>query len=209
MWWSLVDYWYYTGDTQYNAITSQAIQFQKGPDNDFMTVNQTKDEGNDDQSFWGFAAMEAAELNFPAPPSGSPSWLALAQGVFNIQATRWDTSTCAGGLRWQIYPFNAGYNYKNGISNGCFFNMASRLYRYTGNQTYADWAVKMYDWVSSPDIGLVSPTYQVFDGTDDTENCTSLNHDQWTYNAGVFLYGAAMMWNMVSRCSFHLSSTLY
>lgn len=208
MWMSLIDYWYYTGDAQYNNITSQAIQFQVGDDYDFMTVNQTKDEGNDDQSFWGFAAMTAAELGFPNPPSGQPSWLSLAQGVFNDQAARWDTTSCAGGLKWQIYPFNTGYNYKNGISNGCFFNLASRLYRYTGNQTYADWAVKMYDWVE--EIGIVSDQYQVWDGTDDTENCTSMNHQQWTYNAGVFLYGAAMMWNKVRLfppSSLNLTST--
>ena len=195
MFMSLIDYWYSTGDTQYNDITATAIQFQRGTNNDFMTTNQTKDEGNDDQSFWGFAAMEAAELNFPSPPEGDPSWLALAQGVFNTQAARWDTTSCGGGLKWQIYPFNTGYDYKNGISNGCLFSMAARLYRYTGNQTYADWAVKTYNWCD--EIGIISDSYQVFDGTNDLINCTQMNHEQWTYNVGVFLYGAAMMWNKV------------
>lgn len=193
MWGALIDYWYYTGDTTYNDVVTQALLFQIGPDNDFMPPNQTKAEGNDDQGFWGFAAMSAAENNFPNPPSGQPGWLALAQAVFNSQALRWDNSTCAGGLRWQIFAFNQGYNYKNSISNGCFFNVAARLYAYTGNQTYADWAEKTFDWVQ--DIGLMSSTYQFFDGSDDTINCTQQNHIQWTYNAGVFLYGAAMMWN--------------
>ena len=42
---SLVDYWYYTGDTSYNEITTQALLFQVGPNNDFMPPNQTKTEG--------------------------------------------------------------------------------------------------------------------------------------------------------------------
>jgi mannan endo-1,6-alpha-mannosidase len=67
---SLIDYWYYTGDTSYNTITTQAMQWQTGPDDNFMPANQTKTEGNDDQSFWGMAAMSAAEQKFPDPPSG-------------------------------------------------------------------------------------------------------------------------------------------
>ncbi|GAM82862.1 hypothetical protein ANO11243_008480 [Dothideomycetidae sp. 11243] len=193
---SLIDYWYYTGDSTYNNVTSQALLFQVGPYNNYMPPNQTKSLGNDDQCFWGVAAMQAAEVNFPNPPADQPQWLALAQGVFNSQALRWDNSTCAGGLRWQIFTFNNGYNYKNAISNGCFFNLAARLAAYTGNQTYADWAARAYEW--SFDIGLISDQYDIFDGTDDTLNCTQLNHIQWTYNSGVFTYGASIMWNITS-----------
>jgi len=182
-----------TGDSTYNDVVSQALLFQVGPDNDYMPPNQTKDEGNDDQGFWGLAAMSAAEANFPNPPPGQPGWLALAQAVFNSQALRWDNSTCGGGLRWQVFAFNNGYNYKNSISNGCFFNIAARLHSYTGNQTYADWAEKTFDWVAG--IGLMSPSNQFWDGTNDAINCSNFNNIQWTYNAGVFLYGSAMMWN--------------
>lgn len=197
MFMSMIDYWFYTGDTQYNNLVTQGMLYQVGPGNDFMTPNQTKTEGNDDQVFWAFAAMDAAELKFPNPPATSPQWLALAQAVFNLQAARWDNSSCGGGLRWQIYPFNAGYNYKNGISNGGFFSLGARLARYTNNQTYADWAERMWDWTVS--INLQSPQFQYFDGSDDTINCTQINHIQWTYTAGVFLHGAANMYNFVSH----------
>lgn len=210
MWGALIDYWYCkssldgdpihsidalsdTGDTTYNEIVTQAMLFQVGPDRDYMPPNQTKSEGNDDQGFWGLAAMAAAEQNFPNPPPNQPQWLALAQAVFTSQSLRWDPSTCAGGLRWQIFTFNNGYNYKNTISQGVFFQIAARLYAYTGNTTYADWAERSWDWTK--DIGLISNDYRFFDGTDDTQNCTSQNHIQWTYNAGIFLYGAAVMWN--------------
>ncbi|OCL15448.1 mannan endo-1,6-alpha-mannosidase [Glonium stellatum] len=191
---SLVDYWYYTGDTTYNAITTQALLFQVGPDNDYMPPNQTKTEGNDDQAFWAMAAMSAAEAKFPDPPADKPSWLSLAQAVFNLQANRWDNSTCGGGLRWQIFAFNNGYNYKNTISNGCFFNIAARLGKYTGNSTYTAWAETMWNWVES--VGLMNENYHFYDGSDDTINCTQVNHIQWTYNAGVFMLGAATMWNI-------------
>lgn len=161
-----------------------------------MTPNQTKSEGNDDQAFWGLAAMSAAEVNFPNPPSTSPQWLALAQAVFNTQAPRWDALTCGGGLRWQVFTFNNGYNYKNTISNGCFFNLAARLAKYTGNQTYADWAVKAWDWTVA--INLLDENYYVYDGTDVLKNCSDTNHLQWTYNAGAYLLGAANMYNITN-----------
>ncbi|KAL2007431.1 hypothetical protein VTN00DRAFT_8869 [Thermoascus crustaceus] len=193
---ALVDYWYYTGDDEYNAITTQALLWQTGPDRNYMPPNQSKTLGNDDQGFWGLAAMSAAEVNYPNPPEDQPQWLALAQAVFNTQYPRWDNETCGGGLKWQIFTFNNGYNYKNTISNGCFFNIASRLAMYTGNATYAEWAEKTWDWVTA--IGLVSPTYQFFDGTDDTQNCTGINHIQWSYNLGVYLHGAANMYNFTN-----------
>ena len=66
---------------------------------------------------------------------------------------------------------------------------------YTQNTTYFDWANQMWDWVNA--VGLMSPSYQIFDGTDDTLNCSQLNHIQWTYNEGVFMLGVAAMYNQV------------
>ncbi|PBP24928.1 endo mannanase, GH76 family [Diplocarpon rosae] len=186
---TMINYWYYTGDTSYNAATKQALIHQAGDDFDYMPVNQSKTLGNDDQGFWGMAAMTAAETGFEDPPEGTPGWLALAQGVFNTQVPRWDNSTCGGGLRWQIFTFNSGYTYKNSISNGCFFNIAARLALYTGNQTYADYAEKAWDWMTQ--IGLINEKYEIFDGTQNTDNCTEKDHNKWTYNTGIFLMGSA------------------
>ena len=190
---ALVDYWYYTGDDTYNAATKQGLLFQVGPNNDYMPPNQTMTEGNDDQGFWGMAVMSAAEYNFPNPPADKPQWLALAQAVFNTQAARWDTEHCDGGLRWQIFTWNNGYDYKNSISQACFFNIASRLALYTGNQSYADWADKTWDWMVDKKL-IEKDTYYVVDGLH-VQNCSSLEPYQWTYNAGGMLLGAAAMYN--------------
>jgi len=206
----LIDYWYYTGDDQYNNITAQAMQHQIGEYNAFMPPNQSKSLGNDDQAFWGMAAMSAAENKFPDLPSSGPlagpSWLALAQAVFNTQTTRWNDKTCGGGLNWQIYTFNNGYTYRNTISNGCFFNIAARLFKYTGNKTYSDWAIKTWDWEAS--IGLMTKELNFYDGSDETKNnCSEINHIQWTYNLGVHLSGAAAMWNAVSKTVYDCVAT--
>lgn len=46
---SLIDYWYYTGDTTYNNMTSEALIHQAGPNHDYLPQNQTLGMGNDDQ----------------------------------------------------------------------------------------------------------------------------------------------------------------
>lgn len=203
---SLIDYWYYTGSDTYNEITTQAMLHQRGANMDYEPENQTKSLGNDDQAFWGMAAMTAAEVGYPDPPDDQPGWLALAQAVFNRQAARWDNETCNGGLRWQIFPFNNGYDYKNSITQGSFFNIAARLYAYTGNETYIEWATKAYDW--SVEVGLISGAFQVFDGTDSAIECSDLNHIQWSYNTGVYMLGAAMLFNKVSHLALLAIATL-
>lgn len=142
--------------------------------------------------------MTAAEQQFPNPPS-SPSWLNIAQNVFERQVARWDNATCDGGLRWQIFTFNTGYDYKSAISTGIFFQLAARLARFTGDQRYAEWATRSYDWINS--VGLVNSDFDVFDGAQIDQDCTSVNKLQWTYNAATFLYGSAIMYNFVCRTS--------
>ncbi|KAI1335299.1 glycoside hydrolase family 76 protein [Xylariaceae sp. FL0016] len=188
---ALIDYWYYTGDDTYNDITEQGLLHQVGPDRDYMPPNQTLTEGNDDQGFWGMAVMTAAEYKFQNPPAGQPQWLALAQAVFNTQAARWDTQNCNGGLRWQIFTWNNGFDYKNSISQACFFNLAARLALYTGNSTYADWAVKTWDWMEG--VKFIDSTYRVYDGGHTSDNCTTITQYEFSYNVGAFLLGAAAM----------------
>ncbi|KLU90473.1 hypothetical protein MAPG_10327 [Magnaporthiopsis poae ATCC 64411] len=200
-WWNggalmgaMIDYWHYTNDSTYNQIVKDALLFQSGPQRDFMEPNWTASLGNDDQAFWGMSALLAAEVNFPDPEPGQPSWLALAQGVFNTQAQRLD-DTCGGGLRWQVFQFNTGFQYKNTIANGCFFNIGARLARYTHNQTYADHAILIWDWMER--TGLIDKDYNVYDGIHAPE-CDAVNRAQYSYNAAVLLQGATFLYDFTN-----------
>jgi mannan endo-1,6-alpha-mannosidase len=194
MWGGLVDYWAYTADPSYNPTITQALLAQVGPDKNYMPPAYFSSLGNDDQAFWALAVLSAAESGFPSP-SADPQlqWLALAEAVFNTQAPRWETETCGGGLRWQIFASNAGYDYKNTVSNGAFFLISARLARYTGNATYVEWAERAWDWMAT--IGLFDSDYNVFDGTDEKINCTELNHIAWTYNPAILIHGTANLYN--------------
>ncbi|KAK9243145.1 glycoside hydrolase [Lipomyces tetrasporus] len=194
-WGSLLDYWFYTGDTSFNQILTDALLGNVGPNNDYMPETEVMTEGNDDQAFWGFAIMAAAERNYTSPPSGQPQWQNLSETVFWSMADRWDMSSCNGGLRWQIFEFNNGYDYKNTISNAGLFLMAARLARYTANATYIDWAERIWDWVEG--VGLMDTEYYYFyDGASVSTNCTRITRYQWSYNAACFLAGSAYLYNL-------------
>jgi mannan endo-1,6-alpha-mannosidase len=194
---AMINYWQYTGDDSYNSVVMEALQFQRGPEENFNPPNQSKNMGVDDQDFWAFAAMDAAEANLPDMGGDAPSWLALAQAVFNFQTGLWDDASCGGGMRWQVYSFNAGYNLKNTISNGGYFQLAARLARYTGNDTYTDWAVKMYDWMAQSKLFQETPDLlYIWDNTDTNNGCIDMEHHAWSYNYGTMLAGCAYLYNL-------------
>lgn len=196
---ALVEYWHYTGDTTYNDWTYQAMVHQQGDRHDYNPSNQSKSMGNDDQIFWGFTVMAAAKYNFQNPPEGETQWLALAENLFDQQVARWDTKTCNGGIRWQVYPFTAGYNYKNTISQAGLFNIATRLAKWYGskNETFAKWADTIWDWTSG--VGLMTKDHIFYDGAYREDNCTKIPNEQHMYVPALFLHGAANMYNLVGE----------
>ncbi|KAK1488757.1 glycoside hydrolase family 76 [Colletotrichum abscissum] len=201
-WWYLsgsffatyLDYWHLTGDDGYAATVSKALQFQVGPENDYMPPNQTASLGNEDQCFWGTAALMAAEYGFPEV-DGKARWIDLAKNVWTTQASpdRYD-ETCNGGLRWQIPLSNNGYEWKHTASNACFFNLGARLARFTGNTTYSDYSDKRWDWLTG--VGFVDTSnWKVYDGALAENNCTQIGKAQWSYTPAMLIQGAAFMYN--------------
>ncbi|KAK3113004.1 hypothetical protein LTR53_010122 [Teratosphaeriaceae sp. CCFEE 6253] len=203
----LVDYYYYTQDSTYNDETIQAAIWQASKVGNFMPANQTTTEGNDDQgSPWPKVYSISA---WPLTLSETSTDL---RPIALRQALRWDAANCGGGLRWQvsvipagsracahalqIFPTNTGYNYKNTVANGGFFMLAARLARFTGNQTYVDWATKEWDWWSQSKLFGGNSTYQVNDGMTISNNqCPDADHTQWSYNYGLLIGGLAFLYN--------------
>ncbi|KAJ4245076.1 hypothetical protein NW762_014287 [Fusarium torreyae] len=195
---SYIDYWQLTGDDTYNDLVSKGIEWQVGPNDDFMPTNQTKNLGNDDQSIWALGALTAAEYGFPAPSEKQFKWIDLATAVWEDQRRRWDIEVkgkvCDGGLRWQIMTFNNGYNYKQTFANALFFNLGARLARFTGNETYADYAGKTWDWLEVS--GLINnETWAVYDGSQSDTDCSKINHIQFSAPSASLAMGAAFMYN--------------
>jgi mannan endo-1,6-alpha-mannosidase len=190
----MLDYSHYTSDTSYDAVITQALLSQVGPYFDFVDPLYAGSEGNDDQAFWAFSILDAAERNWPQPDDSIPPWLTIAENIWNTMVLRWDTTTCGGGLHWQIYADNPnGLDYKNSVSNGGFFQISARLARATGNQTYFRWAEKVWDW--SQRIGFIDKDFNVPDGASSSKDCKEINPVSFSYSQGIYMYGAAILFN--------------
>lgn len=205
-WWAgsvlfaaMIEYAHYTDDHRYDEVVKTAVAHQAGADQNFLTPNWTTHAGNDDVGFWGLAAMRAAETRFVDPPPGQPQWLATAQGVFNAMTySNGHDQECGGGLRWQRSTIVKGFDYKNSISNGLYFDLGARLARYTANNTYAELATRIWDWAHG--VGLITNDWAVLDGVRTGDDCSKPDMAEYTYNMGVWLHGAAFMYNIVSLC---------
>ncbi|KAK6515831.1 hydrolase 76 protein, variant 2 [Arthrobotrys megalospora] len=184
-----------TGDDTYNDNVTVGWLKGVGPGLDLLPQEHSFDIGNDDQGFWSIMSMDAVERVFPeteAQKQIGAGFLEITQTVHNTQADRWDNETCGGGLRWQIVTVKNGYNYKNTISNGLYFQQSARLARYTGNKTYAEAAEMSYEWMRK--TKLIQDDFWINDGAD-IPDCKAITSKRWTYNYGTILAGCAAMYN--------------
>ena len=192
----LVDYHYMCAkdnDTLTDLIVNGMFH-QAGDEYNYIPSNQSLTEGNDDQGVWGMAIMQAAERNLTAP-NDDHSWISLTQAVYNTMNARWDDQHCGGGLRWQIFTWNSGYDYKNTISNGLLFHIGARLARYLGNDTYVDTCEKVWKWLE--DVGFLvgnGSSLIVYDGAK-IPDCSDVTKLRWSYNYGVLAAGCAYLYN--------------
>lgn len=92
-------YWHATKDESYNNVMMEALVAQLGSNYDYDTPEEAFNTGNDDQAFWVFDAMSAAEYGFPAPPAPAPDWHIIAQNAWEDYVYRWNTTMCGGGLK--------------------------------------------------------------------------------------------------------------
>lgn len=191
----LLDYYFYCqkDNSTLRDVLFEGIYHQAGEDFDYIPVNQTKSEGNDDHCIWGMTTMLAAEKKFKDPPH---SWLEMTQAIYNKLNLKWDTTTCQGGLRWQKIPLHSGYNYKNSISNGCLFHLAARLARFTDIPLYVDNAKKIWEWMETINL-LVEKQSNIIihDGVTVSSQCNEITKIRWSYNYGVFLSGCAYLYD--------------
>lgn len=101
-WGGMMHYWAFTKDGSYNSVMMDALVSQLGPKYDFDMPVEAFNEGNDDQAFWVFAAMSAAEYNFTSPPAPAPPWVTVVENAWNDWYLRWNTTNCAGGLKCNL-----------------------------------------------------------------------------------------------------------
>ena len=161
----------------------------------------------DDEGWWALAWLDAYDL------TGDQKYLAAADEIFKDMIAAWD-DVLGGGIYWGKYNGSpdkggvsaiprgwTGHPYKNAIANELFISLAAGLaLRYrrrdpagTDAAGYQQWAVRCWDWFSSPpphgvaminEAGLVNDSPNKQGRNDNTESV-------WSYNQGVILAGLA------------------
>lgn len=186
--------------TSYRGLSLRLLVFVLFLLYESKEANQT--QPNDEQSQWGLAALSAAEYGFPKPTDGKPTFLKLAQNVFNSQISRWDDKTCKGGLRVFVNDGDKEYFSKNGWSASNFFLLGARLNKLTGNKVYALWAERQFQWAH--ENGLIGKNFEVYDLMH--THC-NIDHDISTnLNLGHWIEGSAVLFSNVSPQTLFLVS---
>ena len=196
----MIDTWKFCNNDTYVSIIQDAINAQKGPNNDFTDVtNQSHVEANDDQLFWGFTVMEAAERDFPNNNDNDPSYAQMALDVYNSMAPRWDSDNCGGGLRWQILSNMSGWDYKSTIATSGVYALAGRLARYTNNDDFIKSADRILRWMKQSMFVYQKDDqdfYTVNDGAEiENGSCAVVNGAVWSYNFATMIMGTAYLYN--------------
>lgn len=194
---TILNYAAFTGDATYNSLFEKDFFNQIGDNANFIPSNKSARIANDDVGYWALAAISAAEFGAKPSDSSSPSYLTLAENVFNDFVQRWDDKTCGGGLRWAVQASSTGYDFKDTNSNGVFFELAARLGVQTGNKTYLDWANKVYDWTVK--VGLIGSldtnnVGQVYAGASVQDKCQQVDQSHYSAQQANYIYGAAVMY---------------
>ncbi|SGY38001.1 BQ5605_C003g01938 [Microbotryum silenes-dioicae] len=137
-------------------------------------------ECNNPPGWWAMFALRAHQA-YP-----NQTWFQMVQTINNNNTLYW-TDTCGGGVLWLTYrPM-----IKNTITNGLYFSILTRLYRYTGNSTYFDYSMNTLNWWLG--WGFDADNGRVWD-TITGPGCDKTGEASWTYNSGAFLYGLADLW---------------
>ncbi|KAK6532462.1 hydrolase 76 protein [Arthrobotrys megalospora] len=194
---TVLDYAAFTGDKSFNSLFEKDFFNQIGSDANFMPADKSARIANDDVGYWALAAIAAAEYGAKPADSSSPDYLTLAENAFNNFVERWDSKNCNGGLRWTITPGSTGYDFKDTNSNGVFFQLSARLGLKTGNQTYFEWATKVYDWTVKTGLigGLETNNVgEVYAGASVQDKCQQIDKSAYSAQQANYIYGCIIMY---------------
>ncbi len=195
LWGTLVDYWHYTNDTTYNDVVQQALIFQS--DNSYMPGNWSLSMGNDDQGFWAclpcWPPRPPSRTRPRANHSGWP-WHRPSSTHRRLPTATMEPAAAACGGRSSRPTTATATRTASPTASSSTSARASLGIR--GTTRTRPKATQTWDWLNQ--VGFMNSEYDIFDGANVDTNCTDLHKEQFTYNAAIYLQGAAFMYDYVS-----------
>jgi uncharacterized protein YyaL (SSP411 family) len=147
--------------------------------------------GSGGDRFYDDNAWIALELARYSLIAGDTAALERARQVFGFVMSGWDDDPChpaPGGVFWTEGSWNRD---RNTVSNGPGAELGLRLCEITHEQSYLDWAARMYDWAYR---SMYAPNGLFWDHVNLQGN---IDTTQWTYNQGAMI-GANVLFHRVT-----------
>ncbi|KAI1207898.1 glycoside hydrolase [Annulohypoxylon truncatum] len=133
--------------------------------------------------------------------TGNEMYLDIAKEDEAYMWSYWNTTTCNGGLIWNIPTLS----YHNAISNELFLELTAKLHNLIPNDTeYLNHAMKEWEWFAAS--GMVNPEGLVNDGLTEDTACINNGATTWTYNQGVVLGGLVELYKATGETSYLVSA---
>lgn len=125
-------------------------------------------------------------------------YLDKAKRILDFIYESWQTHD-GGGLLWKEFPktFKPEQIVRNTCINAPTAYVSSLIYKLTKEQTYLDWAVKIYGWTKNvlkdPNSGLY------FDNISQNH---IIEETYWTYNVGVMIATASILYHITEDSTY-------
>ncbi|MGM9646688.1 MAG: glycoside hydrolase family 76 protein [Eubacteriales bacterium] len=132
--------------------------------------------------------------------TGQQDYLERAKQLTDFVLTEgWEPDE--GGIYWTV-----GGTTRNTCSNAPMIGALVRLYNLTGEQSYLDWAVKIYDWVNQYLLDS-NGLYSDHVGTTYDENGKAIDThppatDKHAYNTGSMIYGGVLLYEATGKTAY-------
>ncbi|RYP18363.1 hypothetical protein DL765_003975 [Monosporascus sp. GIB2] len=187
-----LDYMLATGSTEYlpqalNTIERQRVPVPWWPEGG----GEFRADSTDDTGWWALAMTSMYEL------TGDGEYLDIARLDEEYMFRYWNTTTCGGGLIWDIRDLA----YQNAISNELYLTLTARLHRLIhGDTRYLNQSLFEWEWFAAS--GMINSENLVNDGLTQDAACVNNGQTTWTYNQGVLLGGLVDLFEATGNHSF-------
>ncbi|OTA90942.1 glycoside hydrolase family 76 protein [Hypoxylon sp. CO27-5] len=190
--WTLCEYMIKSGSRDYLPQALNTVKIQRAPlswwpegGGDFRA------DSTDDTGWWALAMTSLYEL------TGDEEYLNIAKEDEAYMFKYWNTTTCGGGLIWNI----PSRTYHNAISNELYLELTAKLHNLIPDETvYLYHTLLEWEWFNKS--GMINSQNLVNDGLTDDAACVNNGMTTWTYNQGVILGGLVELYNATGDPSY-------
>lgn len=189
---AVLDYMVATGSRAYLPQALNTIEQQRGPLPWWPEGGgEFRADSTDDTGWWALALSTLYEL------TGDDEWLGISKLDEEYMWKYWNTTTCGGGLIWDI-EFRT---YQNAISNELYLTLTARLHSLiSGDDKYLNQSLVEWDWFAA--TGMINAEDLINDGLTEDAACVNNGQTVWTYNQGVLLGGLVDLFEATGNASF-------